>query len=539
MLFIKKLRHALFKTPFFYNSIIFRLCLYKFAFFYDLKKTYLKSKAWVYNNTFKNKGIIVSKDYIGAHKKPYPEVSGYYIPSLLNWGERDLAIQYAKWLCEIQNKDGSWNDYENNDPYVFDTGQILKGLIAAYQIVPEVKEHIIKGCDWILTNVQDSGRLTTPSTKCWSEPTCSELIHLYCLTPILEAGKLFNKPEYSRKVKRVISYYKKHYYKKLIDFHTLSHFYAYIVEALVDLGELEIANTAADNIIKLQKRNGAIPAYKNVNWVCSTGIFQFAVIFYKLGRKKEADKAFDYGCKLQLKSGGWLGSYGLGSNYSIYEEISWCNKYFLDALSLKLQNHFANTVNIKESYKTRKQGAYEIPADIDIKDGRVQAMLEVVNSAKPKKLLDIGCGKGRILKHVHQNTPQIDLYGLDVDHKIVETLPNFITGKVGTILNTGCDDETFDFVSAIEVLEHAIDIENAVKEMSRITKKNGTVLIVDKNKDHLGKFKMPPWEQWFDKKELKAIMEKNNLSVHIKNNISYENNNGSDELFLAWIGKKK
>jgi malonyl-CoA O-methyltransferase len=503
---------------------------------YNLLQTYIRAKNWVRCNNIPGKGIIVCKRFDNLYKGiAYPEVSGYYIPSLLQWGERNLAIQYAKWLCSIQNNDGSWNDYYGKHPYVFDTGQILKGLISVYPIIPKVKDNILKGCDWIISNIQKSGKLTTPNTDCWAEETCSDLIHLYCLSPLRQAAKIFKNQEYSDAIEKVLNYYKQNFYEKLIDFHTLSHFYAYIIEGLIDIGEIEIANIAADNVIKLQKPNGAIPAYKDVDWVCSTGIFQFAIIFYKLGKKEEADKAFDCACNLQLKSGGWVGSYGIGAKYSNFEEISWCNKYFLDAFSLKLQAHFANTLELEEKVSF---GTYKLESNIDAKDGRTQTMLEVIRDTNPQNLLDIGCGKGRILKHVKDKYPQIEIHGLDLDKKIIKALPHNIHGKVGSILNTGYKDEEFDLVCAIEILEHAVDIENAIQEMLRITKKGGTILIIDKNKQYLGKFAMPPWEQWFDKNQIKNVLEQHNAAVTIKENIPYDQCDGSDGLFIAWIGTK-
>ena len=113
---------------------------------------------WVVGNTIDGNGITVTSQ----EKLIYPEVTGYYIPTLLQWGERDLAVSYAKYLCAIQKPDGSWYDAYDNAPYVFDSAQILKGLIAIRDTMPEVDDHIIRGCYWILSNMQGNGRVTTP-----------------------------------------------------------------------------------------------------------------------------------------------------------------------------------------------------------------------------------------------------------------------------------------------------------------------------------------------------------------------------------------
>ena len=101
---------------------------------------YEKAIEWIDNNTIENdSGIILSS----KRRVLYPEVTGYYIPSLLNIGKKELAISFAHHLCSIQNQDGSWNDSYNTASYIFDTAQILKGLVAICNILPDVKENMI------------------------------------------------------------------------------------------------------------------------------------------------------------------------------------------------------------------------------------------------------------------------------------------------------------------------------------------------------------------------------------------------------------
>ncbi len=40
-----------------------------------------------------------------------------------------------------------------------------------------------------------------------------------------------------------------------------------------------------------QRRDGAIPAYPDVQWTCSTGIAQYAGIWYRMGNQTCADRA--------------------------------------------------------------------------------------------------------------------------------------------------------------------------------------------------------------------------------------------------------
>lgn len=298
-----------------------------------------KAKKWIDNNTIKGKGIIVATD----NPKAYPEVTGYYIPTLLKWGEVERAINYAKWLISIQKEDGSWRDCDDKNPYVFDSAQILKGLVAIRNEM-DVKDNIIKGCEWVLSNMDDEGRLTTPVRDAWGKDDsfCSEMIHLYCLSPIIEAGKLYDRSDFVDKAKKIANYYISTYPEKIMEFNMLSHFYAYVMEALMDIGREDLAKAAMDKMKNRQHANGMIEGMNDVGWTCSTGCFQLAIVWYQLGDIEEANRIFDYACGLQNETGGWYGSYSTslyqklirGRQHPYYfpkGEISWCVKYFLDA----------------------------------------------------------------------------------------------------------------------------------------------------------------------------------------------------------------
>lgn len=362
---------------------------------------YNKAIEWIKNNTINGQGITVTS----KKKIIYPEVTGYYIPSLLVWGEKEIAISYAKYLCSIQKEDGSWYDSTDSAPYVFDSAQILKGLIAIRKILPEVDTHIIKGCDWILSNMQENGRLTTPNKDDWgdNENFCSELIHIYCLSPIRDAGKIFDKKEYLEAVDKILAYYKSEKLEQIANFSLLSHFYAYVMEGLYDLGEYELCKDSMMRLEKYRNRKGGIPGLNDVPWVCSTGMFQLAIVWYKLGDLERGNTLFYYALSLQNESGGWYGSYPAPSVFSKFykgrkkpyyfadEEISWANKYFLDALALK------------EKLEFEKQ-AFGFPDEIDENDGRYVLIRKLIKTEERTDaeltICDIGCGKGRYLKRL-------------------------------------------------------------------------------------------------------------------------------------------
>ncbi len=494
---------------------------------------YKQAIVWIKKNSINGEGIINNSEL----RKSYPEVTGYYIPSLIRWGYRDLAISYAKWLCDIQKSDGSWFDTDNIAPYVFDSAQILKGLVSVQNIYPDkeqVKSCIIKGCKWILSNMSDEGRLVAPNESIWGDnSTMSELIHLYCLAPLIHASKIYNIPEFEVKANKIARYYIDNYREEILEFNLLSHFYAYVMEALVDLGEYELATEAMEKIADLQSETGAVGAYKNVNWVCTTGLFQLAIVWFRLGNEERGTKAFNYACGLQNESGGWYGSCVVDdknmekNTYFPNAEISWAVKYFLDALYYKNLLQFENQAPIFGNF-------------IASFDGRYVAVKEAIKAkGEGLNVLDIGCGKGRYLRNLVKDLPKNTYYAVDLSTKVMSFFEDLhIECKQGNITNIPYTNESFDIVYTCEALEHAIDINSAVREMARVTKTGGEIIIVDKSVEKLGFFDIEEWEQWFDVESLRDLMLQYCSNVEITPDISFD---GQIEkgLFVCWKGRKK
>ena len=292
------------------------------------KTSYERAMEWFKEHMVPNQGIIVHT----KQQVPYPEVTGYFIPTLYDWGEKELARTCTRWLLSIQMPDGAF-PAPDGVPYTFDTGQIMRGLCAALEDVEGAESALRKAGDWILTQVDAYGQLKTPSTEQWTD-IANDLIHTYVVPPLAEAGKRLGVKEYEEAAKFILDYYKQQ--EELVPFNRLSHFHAYTMEALCEMGELDLAREGMAQVAQCQKRDGRIPAYPAVEWICSTGMAQYAIVWYTLGEKERADRAIRYLEKIQNPSGGFYGSYGKGAKYISGAEISWGVKYFLDAWKLKI-----------------------------------------------------------------------------------------------------------------------------------------------------------------------------------------------------------
>ena len=237
---------------------------------------------WLIKNSLNNECIVVNH----RNKIPYPEVTGYLIPTLLEAGETQLALNYASWLTKVQNKDGSFSLDNPNNKYVFDTGQVIRGWTSIINRLPELEEPLFRACNWIINEANSStgAFMVPPNGREWSlgeRGEVSEGIHLYVVKPLLDAGIILNNNKVIDGAIKAKNYYIENV--ALTEFkqkNMLTHFYGYIQEALFELKEFELANLGMKSVEMFQEENGAVPGYYDVNWVCSTGLAQLAKVWY-------------------------------------------------------------------------------------------------------------------------------------------------------------------------------------------------------------------------------------------------------------------
>ena len=304
--------------------------------------------------------------------KPYPETTGYIIPTLLNfinysnYRKKEITeaiISSGEWLLSIQDKDGSFYGLDNKKPIVFDTGQILFGLCAMYKYT-KLKKYLRaleKAANW-LSKIQEK-------KGCWEKYTFNNLRHSYCSRvswALLEAYQVTDNLLYKEKAQKQLewvihqqqenSWFKYSYFLET-DISVL-HTIAYTIRGLFESGlmlnnqrYINSAQKTTDILLSLNKEN-ILYGFYDKNWLpvvtsrCLTGLSQIAIIWLRVYEKTKDYKYLEEVTKIinflkltqdiltknkNLK-GAIAGSYPIYGKYDPWIYPNWAVKFFIDLL---------------------------------------------------------------------------------------------------------------------------------------------------------------------------------------------------------------
>lgn len=148
------------------------------------------------------------------------------------------------------------------------------------------------------------------------------------------------------------------------------------------------------------------------------------------------------------------------------------------------------------------------------KRDRVMSLIQQLCKRKKPVIADIGCGTG---KNVETFNSIGTAWGVDPSKDAItfckkRKLKNL---KLGTIEKTGFKDSSLDIVTILDVLEHIDDENRAIKELKRILKKDGMLVLTVPAFSWL-------WSQWdvvlhhkrrYTTQEVTALLEKHGFVI--------------------------
>ena len=263
-----------------------------------------KAFMWIKNNS-NDEGVFKSE----IERIVHTEVSGYFIPTLINYGKIDIAIKWAKHLNSIQKENGLWNNLQGRDCLFF-TAQILDGLTE----FKEYNQTIEKSMNTLVSIIKSNGEF-----KMNYYPG-NALRILYCMK---KSAKHLKSQIYDEDINKSIDYYIS---RRPFKFNTKSHFWAYGMEGCVRLDKPK----TYEKYIEVLEHYDYIPSTSNFgdDRISPTGIAQVANAIYLSGKHLDiADKYMKWLTDNQKENGGFLKGYSRKSHH----ECSWAIKFFLDA----------------------------------------------------------------------------------------------------------------------------------------------------------------------------------------------------------------
>lgn len=135
---------------------------------------------------------------------------------------------------------------------------------------------------------------------------------------------------------------------------------------------------------------------------------------------------------------------------------------------------------IIESYKEAERLDFQNKIDVYNLDEELKSF----KWSPQQSVLDAGCGHGNLIEKL-MNLGLKNLHGLDISEKrlelakkrfLTEPLVNFFQASLD---NTGLPDCRYDVVICRYIFEHLTNTDEVLKELSRVTKQNGSIYIIN------------------------------------------------------------
>lgn len=331
---------------------------------------------WIVDAQRPDGGIPAYYSLLTGFSESYPEVTGYIVPTLYDFAKesRDAdalasAERATGWLLSLQMPTGAFPGGlhgHDNHPSIFNTGQILQGLVRAYAETsqPEIRQSSLAAGDWLINVQQPDG--------CWSGPGAyQDASHTYYSMVAWSLAELSGRTgerQYAVAAEKNLDWVLSHFRASgwvdginLKGHPTYLHFIAYVLQGALECAILQrradaidaAANSAWILLRKFETNKSLAGAYDSDfsngrTFACLTGNAQMSCVWLRLfeitGDLRYLNAALKMNEMLKQAipargpkgiAGGVPGSYPLWGLYQPFRYISWGCKFFADALLLE------------------------------------------------------------------------------------------------------------------------------------------------------------------------------------------------------------
>lgn len=110
---------------------------------------------------------------------------------------------------------------------------------------------------------------------------------------------------------------------------------------------------------------------------------------------------------------------------------------------------------------------------------------EAVAEARPRRVLEVGCGTGWFASHVHHELG-VAVAAIDQSERMVELArAEGVDAVVGDVQTLPFASETFDCAVANWMLYHVPDLDRGLAELARVLDPGGRLVAITNGRDHL------------------------------------------------------
>ena len=341
-----------------------------------------ETRAWLDRSVERGRGGSSAHfSLVTGWARPYPETTGYLIPTLLELAAHTGDARHAEqarglgdWLLDIQDPEGSWRGGQHpprteaeQRGSVFNTGQILEGMVALarHDGDERYRDAALRGARWLASGLGDDGLWTTRDYRSETTPT----YYTRVAWPMLEVWALTGESALRDAAEGVLNalgerrdadgFFQGMSFRpdQPAFLHTIAYTLRGFLESARLLGAWEPHGAVADEALtRLARRadltGGRIPGSFGPGWrkagdaMCLTGNAQLALCLLirderapDLRRVNTAAKLVDAVCRTQVLRGpvralrgGVAGSWPIWGRYMTLRYPNWAAKFHADAL---------------------------------------------------------------------------------------------------------------------------------------------------------------------------------------------------------------